>query len=69
MAMKYCPNCGSQIENNTKFCPNCGTQFAEVTTMVPPNNHYNLLVALRTENHRLMGALRKEVLYPPLFFH
>ena len=28
-----------------------------------------LLVALRTENHRLMGALRKEVLYPPLFFH
>jgi hypothetical protein len=41
MAMKYCPNCGSQIENNTKFCPNCGTQFAEVTTMVPPNHHYN----------------------------
>ena len=60
MAMKYCPNCGNQIESNTKFCPNCGTQFAEVTTMVPPNPHYN---------RRLMEALRKEALYPPLFFH
>jgi hypothetical protein len=28
-----------------------------------------LLVALRTENRRLMEALRKEALYPPLFFH
>ena len=41
MAMKYCPNCGNQIESNTKFCPNCGTQFADVTTMVPPNHPYN----------------------------
>ena len=90
MAMKYCPNCGNQIESNTKFCPNCGTQFAEVTTMVPPNHHYNNAgtqfaaggasygkppidgsVKKRGIVSSLIFSLiiRKEVLYPPLFFH
>lgn len=23
--MRYCPNCGSQISEETKYCPDCGT--------------------------------------------
>ena len=23
--MKYCTNCGTQLEGNESFCPNCGT--------------------------------------------
>ncbi len=42
MAMKYCPNCGNQIESNTKFCPNCGTQIGDAAAVVPSNNNnYN----------------------------
>ena len=26
---RYCNNCGTQIEENTKFCPNCGSQTEE----------------------------------------
>ena len=24
--MKYCTNCGTQLEDNVAFCPNCGTR-------------------------------------------
>lgn len=27
--MKYCPNCGKQISDDTKFCPNCGYKVEE----------------------------------------
>ncbi len=26
---RYCNNCGTQIEDNTKFCPNCGSKTEE----------------------------------------
>ena len=25
--MKYCPNCGKEINSETNFCPNCGSQL------------------------------------------
>ena len=24
---KYCPNCGSQVDDNSKFCIRCGRNF------------------------------------------
>ena len=27
--MKYCPNCGNQINNNETICPKCGTKVEE----------------------------------------
>lgn len=27
--MKYCTNCGAQLDDEAKFCPNCGTTVAE----------------------------------------
>ena len=26
----FCPNCGLEIQGNTKFCPNCGTPIAPI---------------------------------------
>ncbi|MGC9167900.1 MAG: DUF2116 family Zn-ribbon domain-containing protein [Desulfurella sp.] len=23
----FCPNCGTQIPDDSKFCPSCGTRF------------------------------------------
>lgn len=25
--MKYCPNCGTQVQDGVTFCPNCGSQM------------------------------------------
>lgn len=25
--MKYCPNCGEEIFENSRFCPRCGSDF------------------------------------------
>ena len=27
MKVKFCPNCGSQLEENTKFCGKCGMKI------------------------------------------
>ena len=27
--MKYCPNCGNQINENEAFCPKCGTKMGD----------------------------------------
>ena len=33
--MKYCPNCGFQMEDNQVFCSNCGTKSAGVPRFCP----------------------------------
>ena len=35
--MKYCPNCGSQVEEGAQFCNICGTKLA--TNAPAPNAH------------------------------
>ena len=32
---KFCPNCGTQLEDNTPFCGNCGTQMNTQTPVEP----------------------------------
>lgn len=32
----FCPNCGLEIQGNTKFCPNCGTPIAPVSAEPQP---------------------------------
>lgn len=27
--MKYCPNCGSELSENSQFCPSCGKNLRE----------------------------------------
>lgn len=31
----FCPNCGTQIDENGAFCPNCGSQLNSVETTTP----------------------------------
>lgn len=37
--MKYCPKCGTQVEDHVNFCPNCGENLdpngARLVTSVP----------------------------------
>ena len=33
--VKFCPNCGTQLEDNTPFCSNCGTQMNTQTPVEP----------------------------------
>lgn len=30
--MKFCPNCGAQVNEDAKFCPNCGYSFEKMAT-------------------------------------
>ena len=30
--MKYCKNCGTQLDDNTAFCPECGAKQDEINT-------------------------------------
>ncbi len=33
--MKYCPNCGQEIDENEKFCHSCGAKIADETAVGP----------------------------------
>ncbi|MBW1605025.1 zinc-ribbon domain-containing protein [Lactobacillus sp. Sy-1] len=39
--MKFCPNCGTKVTDNTEFCPNCGYQFKDVADQPQPNHIYD----------------------------
>lgn len=36
--IKYCPNCGSKINENTKFCSNCGSRLTQNVSSMPKAN-------------------------------
>ena len=38
---KYCRNCGSELEKNSKFCPKCGTSTTNDNTNNNVNNNIN----------------------------
>lgn len=33
--MPYCPNCGTEVEENVKFCEKCGSKAEETKTEIP----------------------------------
>ncbi len=35
--MKYCPNCGAEVKENSKFCPKCGSSITNVVNEVNRN--------------------------------
>lgn len=35
MAMKFCVNCGTKLENNPRFCPGCGAPLAQFEEAAP----------------------------------
>lgn len=39
--MKFCPNCGTQVEDGVKFCPGCGSGFdgAVAAPVIPAHDH------------------------------
>ena len=50
--MNFCPECGSQLDSDSRFCPNCGHEISEFTSSsmrsnnlpptqyIPPRNQY-----------------------------
>ncbi len=57
----FCPNCGSQNQDQSKFCRRCGTNLAVVTSALAGNvsDHQDDLVALqrRVEEEVLKDTL------------
>lgn len=46
--MKYCSNCGTQLQDDARFCPNCGAATGEAIPPVPaaPQKEEASLVSL-----------------------
>ena len=38
--MKYCPNCGTQVEEGVAFCPKCGNPMNDARPAQRPNNNF-----------------------------
>ncbi len=38
MKIKYCPNCGTKLEDGMKFCPKCGAKIATTQRQEPRQN-------------------------------
>ncbi len=36
--MKYCGNCGHELEENSKFCPSCGAKVGDTTNPYQPTD-------------------------------
>ena len=34
--MRYCPNCGEQVQEDARFCPACGREQARILTPDAP---------------------------------
>ncbi len=59
--MKYCKNCGKELEDDAKFCPSCGTD-QNVTTLVNPiresnNINNNVKSNGKSNKSRIVGAI------------
>lgn len=57
--MKFCQNCGSQLQEGAKFCPNCGTpagQVANVNADMNANQNTNNTSVRKQE---FVGTIRK----------
>jgi len=53
--MKFCPNCGNQLEDSAIFCANCGTNVgAPVTTQNVIQDYNNLAV---TQKNKKIGII------------
>ena len=39
--MKYCSNCGKEVDGNLKFCPNCGAPLDDKQAPKPEENNNN----------------------------
>lgn len=48
--IKYCPNCGYEISENTKFCPKCGKNLTEQNNN-NLNKSNNFKELSKNENH------------------
>jgi len=44
--MKFCTNCGTQMEDTVKFCPNCGTpnNASDAQPQAPMQNGYQQVI-------------------------
>ena len=46
--MKFCPNCGSQVEDNASYCPHCGTSLIEANPAIACPRTYLVLSVICT---------------------
>ncbi len=55
--MRYCQNCGSQIDDNTVVCPACGCQVRELRTEPEENSVYGVLAIVFGALGGLLGLI------------
>ena len=53
--MKFCPNCGSQVEDNAKVCPNCGKEL----NIVVERKELDAAPAKQKDNNKALATAAK----------
>lgn len=60
--MKYCPNCGKEVQADDKFCENCGFNLEKVTGNLKVELHDNSSDRIRNVRENLKEVKRKAYL-------
>lgn len=58
MKVKFCPNCGSQLEENTKFCGNCGMKINNLEIV---EKHKEEKIIKQEEVNKTKTTLKDEI--------
>lgn len=53
----FCPNCGNNLDQNSKFCNKCGKQLIDNTIITSPNNQQMVISPKNNKKDKLFGII------------
>ena len=64
--MKFCPNCGSKLSEESKFCPNCGYKISDTTGKFEKVSN-NFQRAGHSKDHKAKNKTKIKLNYSEMF--